>query len=89
MHSAADDLVWSVHAGSFDRFLNVQICLIILLQIVMCAVHGSIALGWRNRYGVQHYYLALDVTGQVQWLSQGIQIELLRYPPIRNAESGM
>lgn len=53
-------------AGSFDRFLNVQISFIILLQIAMCAVHGSLSLWWRNKYGIEHYYLALDVQGQVR-----------------------
>ena len=56
-------------AGSFDRFLNVQISFIILLQLAMCAVHGSLSLWWRNKYGIQHYYLALDVQGQVRRIS--------------------
>lgn len=58
-------------AGSFDRFLNVQISFIILLQILMCAVHGSLSLWWRNTYGIDHYYLALDVQGQVRGRGRG------------------
>lgn len=45
-----------------------QISFIILLQIVMCVVHGSLSLWWRNKYGVDRYYLALDVQGQVRGL---------------------
>ena len=53
-------------AGSFDKFLNVQITLIIVLQIVMCALHGSLALWWRNQHADNRYYLATTVQGQVR-----------------------
>lgn len=52
-------------AGSFDNFLNIQIVLIIGLQIAMCLLHGGLDLWWRNKYGVDHYALALTVEGQV------------------------
>ena len=63
--SSSDGALWG-GAGSFDRFLNVQISFIILLQIVMCVVHGSLSIWWRNKYGLDRYYLALDVQGQVR-----------------------
>ena len=52
-------------AGSFDRFLNVQISFIILLQIAMCALHASLGLWWRNQRGDNRYYLGLTVQSQV------------------------
>ncbi len=55
-----------LRAGSFDKFLNVQITLIIVLQIVMCALHGSLALWWRNQHADNRYYLATTIQGQVR-----------------------
>jgi hypothetical protein len=56
-------------AGSFDKFLNIQITLIIILQLLMCALHGSLALWWRNQHGNNRYYLATTITGQVRPLA--------------------
>ena len=53
-------------AGSFDRFLNLQISLVIFMQIAMalfCAIANYI---WQKREGYKHYYLALDFNVQAR-----------------------
>ena len=52
-------------AGSFDRFLNLQISLVIFMQIAMalfCAIANYI---WQKSEGKKHYYLALNYNVQV------------------------
>jgi hypothetical protein len=52
-------------AGSFDRFLNLQISLVIFMQIAMalfCAIANYI---WQKTEGKKHFYLALNYNVQV------------------------
>jgi phospholipid-transporting ATPase len=46
--------------GSFDRFLNLQITLIIAMQLAMCVFLAVANQVWVERTGRQHYYLALN-----------------------------
>ena len=48
------------HAGSYDHFLNFQIYLIILLQIVLCVFCSVAAYIWRERTGLDRAYLGLS-----------------------------
>ena len=64
-------------AGSFDKFLNIQITLIILLQLAMCALHGSLGLWWRNQHANNRYYLATTVQGQARLPTHHVSAELL------------
>ena len=75
-------------AGSFDKFLNVQITLIILLQILMCALHGSLALWWRNQHANNRYYLATTVQGQARFATWGTHVFQAHQScePLRNEE---
>jgi len=43
--------------GSFDRFLNLQIALVIALQLLMCAWHSVANVIWRAATGYDRYYL--------------------------------
>jgi len=47
------------HAGSFDRFLNFQITLVILMQLAMCLFCAVANYVWQKNTGVYHPYLAL------------------------------
>ncbi|GAB4813241.1 hypothetical protein N2152v2_000287 [Parachlorella kessleri] len=59
--------------GSFDRFLNLQISLVIFMQIAMalfCAIANYI---WQKTEGKKHYYLALNYDTQgiySSWVAQ-------------------
>ena len=57
-----------VPAGSFDRFLNLQISLIIAMQLSMCLFLSVASLIWVDNVGVDHYYLALTTFTQVGWV---------------------
>ena len=54
-----------VLAGSYDRFLNLQIALIITMQLCMCLFCSIASYIWRKHSGVHRYYLAMDVYVQV------------------------
>ena len=49
----------SVHAGSYDHFLNFQIGFIIILQLAMCVFCAVAAYIWRNHSGWPRYQLAM------------------------------
>lgn len=55
----------TLRAGSFDRFLNVQITLVIFLQIAMALFLSIASYIWKVTEGQKHYYLALTVNVQV------------------------
>lgn len=57
-----------VLAGSYDRFLNLQIALIITMQLCMCLFCSIASYIWRKQSGVHRYYLAMDVYVQVSEL---------------------
>lgn len=46
--------------GAYDRFLNLQISLVILLQLVLCALFAMGGVLWRNGPGQQRYFLAMS-----------------------------
>ena len=52
--------------GSYDHFLNFQICFIILLQLAMCIFCAVASYIWRQRAGYSHYQLAMDKYVQVR-----------------------
>lgn len=56
-------------AGSYDRFLNLQIALIITMQLAMCLFCSIASYIWREHSGVQRYHLAMDVYVQVSLAS--------------------
>ncbi|KAK9810005.1 hypothetical protein WJX72_003251 [[Myrmecia] bisecta] len=47
--------------GSYDIFLNLQICLIIVLQIAMCLFCAIASYIWRRQAGFDRTHLALNV----------------------------
>lgn len=49
--------------GSFDRFLNVQISIIILVQLALCLASALAGYAWRQTAGLKRYYMALDEPG--------------------------
>jgi magnesium-transporting ATPase (P-type) len=51
-------------AGSFDRFLNFQITLVIIMQLAMCLFLAVANYIWQRRVGRDHPYLALDADVQ-------------------------
>ena len=55
-------------AGSFGKFLNLQISLIIAMQLSMCLFLSVASLIWVDNVGVDHYYLALTTFTQVGWV---------------------
>lgn len=52
--------------GSFDRFLNLQIGLVIAFQLALVIFCAAANLVWQNTMGVNRYYLALDQNVQVR-----------------------
>ena len=52
-------------AGSYDRFLNLQIALIIGMQLLMCLFCSLASYIWRERSGKQRYYLGMTDYVQV------------------------
>ena len=46
--------------GSFDRFLNVQISLLLALQVALCLALALASLAWKTRTGVSRPHLALS-----------------------------
>mmetsp|Transcript_7573 Transcript_7573/g.22355 ORF Transcript_7573/g.22355 Transcript_7573/m.22355 type:complete len:1298 (+) Transcript_7573:304-4197(+) len=55
--------------GSYTRFLNMQVIIVIVLQILLCAACSAGALAWRENIGKKRYYLALDNTAQGNYSS--------------------
>ncbi|GMH33051.1 hypothetical protein BSKO_00885 [Bryopsis sp. KO-2023] len=47
--------------GSFDRFLNIQITLLIIAQILLCLLLAIGNVVWRELEGDKRYFLAFDV----------------------------
>lgn len=54
-----------VPAGSYDRFLNLQIALIIGMQLLMCLFCSLASYIWREHSGKQRYYLGMTEYVQV------------------------
>jgi phospholipid-transporting ATPase len=62
--------------GSFDRFLNLQISLVILLQMAMCLLLAILSYVWIVNQGQDHTYLALNVKVQGLYSNGFVQIVL-------------
>ena len=62
--------------GSFDRFLNLQISLVILLQMAMCVFLAVMSYVWIVNQGQGHLYLALDSKVQGVYSNGFVQIVL-------------
>lgn len=56
----------AVPAGSYDRFLNLQIALIIGMQLLMCLFCSVASYIWREHSGKQRYYLGMTEYVQVK-----------------------
>ncbi len=52
-------------AGSYTRFLNLQVAVLLALQLTLCAVCAAIAWWWRKHHGDERYHLALTTYNQV------------------------
>lgn len=61
-------------AGSFDRFLNFQITLVILMQLAMCLFLAVANYIWIKHVGVKHPYLALTYTVEGIYSNSFVQI---------------
>ncbi|KFM22669.1 putative phospholipid-transporting ATPase IA [Auxenochlorella protothecoides] len=59
--------------GSFDRFLNLQIGLVIAFQLVLVIFCAAANLVWQNTMGVDRYYLALNQDVQGIYSSDFVQ----------------
>lgn len=46
--------------GSFDRFLNIQIAILISVQAILCVLLAIGSYAWREDHGKDRYYLAMD-----------------------------
>lgn len=57
--------VFTLGAGSYDRFLNLQIGLIIGMQLLMCLFCSIASLIWREKSGKERYYLGMTEYVQV------------------------
>ena len=53
-------------AGSYNRFLNVQVAILITGQLILCAICAAIAYWWRKNHGFQRYFLGLNVYDQAR-----------------------
>lgn len=62
--------------GSFDRFLNFQISLVILMQLAMCIVLAVLNYVWIRNTGVNHPYLALTFYVEGVYSNGFVQIVL-------------
>ena len=62
--------------GSFDRFLNFQISLVILMQLAMCIVLAVLNYVWIKSTGVNHPYLALTFYVEGVYSNGFVQIVL-------------
>lgn len=48
-------------SGSFDRFINLQITIVLVMQMAMCIFCASASQVWRNNNAADHAYLALTI----------------------------
>lgn len=62
--------------GSFDRFMNLQIALVIAMQLAMCLFCAIANYIWIQQEGKKHYYLALTDYVEGNWSNAGAQIGL-------------
>lgn len=62
--------------GSFDRFLNLQISLVILLQLAMCVLLAVLNYVWMKDTGINHPYLALTFNVEGVYSNGFVQIVL-------------
>lgn len=60
--------------GSFDRFLNFQITLVILMQLCMCLFLAIANYIWQKSVGINHYYLALTYAVEGVYTNGFVQI---------------
>ncbi len=51
-------------AGSYDAFLNVQIAIVIMFQILLCIGLACGSLGWRNYSGYERTHLVFTAYNQ-------------------------
>ncbi|DBA65766.1 hypothetical protein WJX79_001197 [Trebouxia sp. C0005] len=58
--------------GSYDRFLNLQIGLIIGMQLLMCLFCSIASLIWREHSGKERYYLGMTEYVQGNYKSGGV-----------------
>ncbi|GFR47246.1 hypothetical protein Agub_g8931 [Astrephomene gubernaculifera] len=66
-----------IKVGSFDRFLNKQILLLLVLQLLLSVASAVVSWVWRKYEGVRRPHLALDDPVQGNWRSPGTYIVLL------------
>ena len=52
-------------AGSYTRFLNLQVAVLLALQLTLCAVCAAIAWWWRKHHGDHRFHLATTDYNQV------------------------
>lgn len=64
----------SIAAGSFDRFLNFQITLVIAMQMAMCLFLAVANYIWQRDVGRNHNYLALTYTVEGIYSNGFVQI---------------
>jgi hypothetical protein len=55
--------------GSYTRFLNLQVAILLALQLTLCAVCAAIAWWWRKNHGYARFHLVLHDYNQVRWHS--------------------
>lgn len=63
-HTATRSTPQHTATGSYDRFLNVMIILVIILQLILCFWQSIASVIFRNDNGMLRYYLALDNSAQ-------------------------
>jgi magnesium-transporting ATPase (P-type) len=63
--------------GSFDRFLNVQISLLLALQVVLCASLACASYGWKVRAGTARPHLALTSDAEGNYVHPASYIGVL------------
>lgn len=76
-YSARSFDVTPVSAGSYDRFLNLQIALIISMQLLMCLFCSVASYIWREHSGKERYHLGMNQYVQVNPLSQCVICDLV------------
>lgn len=62
--------------GSFDRFLNLQISLVICLQLAMCILLAVLNYVWMKDTGINHPYLALSFNVEGVYSNGFVQVVL-------------
>lgn len=74
---AADDISAPVCPGSYDAFLNVQIAIVILFQVLLCVGLACGSLGWRNNSGYERSHLQFRVNDQGNYKSNIVYVIVL------------